>query len=135
MSPVPDTPAQLARFLLELGMTGIELARHPTDPALLRHRPAELPPHHSARLRLHRDAIRQLLEDGYAPAEESEAEYILGERLGVAEDLGMTTHPGSSAWLIAIGEAMRTSCPSATYVVHSRHGSTDEGHRSSGESE
>jgi hypothetical protein len=135
MSPVPDTPAQLARFLLELGMTGIELARHPADPARLRHRPAELPPHHSARLRLHRDAIRKLLEDGYAPADESEAEYVLGERLGVAADLGMATHLGSLAWLIAIGEAMKNSCPSATYVVRYEHGSTDEGHRSSGESE
>lgn len=124
MNPVPATPAQLARFLLELGRTGIELARHPTDPVLLRHRPALLPPHHSARLRLHRDAIRQLLEGGYAPADESDAEYVFGERLGVADGLGMPRHPGSSAWLIAVGEAMGNNCLQTTTAVHCEHGKT-----------
>jgi hypothetical protein len=106
MNARPDTPAKFADFLVELGKARIELAQHPTDPALLRHRPAELLPHFSARLRLHRNAIRRLLEDGYAPEGETEAEYVLGERLGVADGLGMPLHPGSSAWLIAVGEMM-----------------------------
>jgi hypothetical protein len=124
MNARPDTLAKLADFLVELGKAGIELARHPTDPALLRHRPAELLPHLSAQLRLHRDAIRRLLENGYTPEGETEAEDVLGERLGVADGLGMPTHPGSSAWLIAVGEAMGNNCLPTTTVVHCGHGKT-----------
>ena len=103
----PD-PHELAPLLLALGRAGIELAPHPTDAGRLRHRPSDLPPDLSARLRIHRAAVLGLLVDGYAPAGNADAEYILGERLGVADGLGMPAHPGSAAWLVAVGEAMGT---------------------------
>jgi hypothetical protein len=101
-------PAELASLLLALGRAGVELAPHPTDPARLRHRPADLPPDLSARLRLHRAAVVGLLAGGYAPDPHggTDAGYVYGERLGVADDLGMPTHPGSAAWLAAVGESM-----------------------------
>jgi hypothetical protein len=90
-----------------------ELAPHPTDPARLRHRrptpigwAADLPPDLSARLRIYRAAVLGLLADGYAPDSHGDAAYILGERLGTADGLGLPTHPGSSAWLVAVGESM-----------------------------
>jgi hypothetical protein len=97
---------ELAPLLLALGRAGIELAPHPTDAGRLRHRPADLPPDLSARLRIHRAAVLWLLVDGYAPAGDTDAGYVLGERLGVADGLGMPTRPGSAAWLVAVGESM-----------------------------
>ena len=76
-------PHELAPLLLALGRAGIELAPHPTDAGRLRHRPADLPPDLSARLRIYRAAVVGLLVDGYAPAGD-DAGYVLGERLGVA---------------------------------------------------
>lgn len=101
-------PHELAPLLLALGRAGIELAPHPTDAGRLRHRPADLPPDLSARLRLHRAAVLGLLVTGYAPDAhgDTDAEYIVGERLGVADELGMPTHPGSAAWLVAVGESI-----------------------------
>jgi len=106
-------PHELAPLLLALGRAGIELAAHPTDPARLRHRPADLPPDLSARLRIHRAAVLGLLVNGYAPKPhgDTDAGYVLGERLGVADALGMPTHPGSAAWLVAVGEAMVSDLP------------------------
>lgn len=127
-------PHELAPLLLALGLAGIELAPHPTDAGRLRHRPADLPPDLSARLRIHRAAVVGLLVDGYAPAGD-DAGYVLGERLGVADGLGMPTHPGSVAWLVAVGESMGDGCHAATHGVHSGHGSTDEGHSGGGEGE
>ena len=106
MNPHPPNPHELAPLLLALGRAGIELAPHPTDAGRLRHRPADLPPDLSARLRLHRGAVLVLLAGGYAPdahAADDDAGYVLGERLGVADGLGMPTHPGSAAWLVAVG--------------------------------
>ena len=95
-------PHELAALLLDLGRAGVELAAHPTDPARLRHRPTVLPTTLSARLRLHRGAVLRLLLGGHTPADE-EAGYVLHERLGVADGLGIPTHTGSAAWLVAIG--------------------------------
>jgi hypothetical protein len=106
-------PHELAPLLLALGRAGIELAPHPTDAGRLRHRPADLPPDLSARLRMHRAAVLGLLRasggpggDPLPPDATDDARYALGERLGVADDLGMPTHPGSAAWLVAVGESM-----------------------------
>jgi len=104
----PD-PHVLAPLLLALGRAGIELGPQPTDAARLRHRPADLPPDLSARLRLHRAAVLGLLASEYVPAGYTDAEYVLGERLGVADGLEMPTHPGSAAWLVAVGESVRVS--------------------------
>lgn len=115
MNPHPPHPHELAPLLVALGRAGIELAPHPTDvggAGRLRFRcsggPADLPPDLSARLRLHRAAMLRLLVDGYAPdpSGDTDAGYVHGERLGVADGLGMATHPGSAAWLVAVGESM-----------------------------
>jgi hypothetical protein len=119
-------PGEVGSLLLTLGRFGIELDRHPTDPTCLRHRPAVLPPDLSARLRLHRAAVLGLLTNGYAPAGD-EAGYVYDERLGVADGLGMPTHPGAPAWLIAVGESMDSCCHAATLGVHFGHGTTDKG--------
>jgi hypothetical protein len=104
------------RLLLDLGQAGVEVAAHGDR---LRHRPATLAPDLSARLRMHKAAILAILADGYAPdaGDGPEAGYILGERLGIADDLGMPTHPGAPAWLIAVGESMDSSCNHTTIAV------------------
>lgn len=107
-------PRELARLLVALGRAGIELAPRPTDSGRLRHRPAALPPDLSARLRLHRAAVLGLLASGYAPDPHGDAGYVYGERLGVADGLGLATHPGSAAWLVAVGESMGSSCTTRT---------------------
>lgn len=120
-------PHEVAPLLLALGRAGIELAPHPTDvggAGRLRHRPADLPPDLSARLRMHRAAVLGLLVVGYAPAGDTDARYVLGERLGVADGLGMPMHPGSAAWLVAVGESMGDGCSPTTAVVHCGHGKT-----------
>lgn len=101
-------PHELGGLLVALGCAGIELAPHPTYAARLRHRPADLPPDLSARLRMHKAAIVGLLVNGYVPVHD-EARYVHGERLGIADDLGMPTHPGSPAWLVAVGESMEAT--------------------------
>lgn len=118
-------PREIAPLLVALGRAGIDLAPHPTEPGRLRHRPASLPPDLSARLRLHRGAVLRLL-DGYPPDAhgDTEAGYILGERLGVADGLGMPTHPGSAAWLVAVGETIRDGCLPTTTVAYCGHGKT-----------
>ena len=107
-------PHELAALLLALGCAGIEVASNPTDSARLRHRPTDLPPDLSARLRVHKPTVLQLLANGYAPAIGTDAEYVFGERLGVADDLRLPTHPGSPAWLIAVGESLQSSWNSGT---------------------
>jgi len=106
----------VSRLLLDLGCAGVEVAAHGDR---LRHRPATLAPDLSARLRMHKAAILAMLADGYAPdaGDDPEAGYVLGERLGIADDLGMPTHPGAPAWLIAVGESMEYSCTIRTSRV------------------
>lgn len=122
MSPNPIH--ELAGLLVDLGRAGIELAPHPTDTALIRHRPADLPPDLAARLRMHRAAVLGLLAGGYTPDPFTDEEYILGERLGMADDLGLPTHPGAPAWLVALGESMGCDCPVTTTRVYCVHGKT-----------
>ncbi len=92
--------------LLALGRAGIELAPHPSACDRVRHRPALLPPSVSALLRLHRAEVVRLLVAGYAPDDGTDGAVVLAERLSIADDLGMPTHPGASAWLIAVGESI-----------------------------
>ncbi len=113
---------ELAPLLLALGRSGIELAAHGDR---LRHRPADLPEDLRARLRIHRGAVVGLLVNGHAHADD-DAAYVLGERLGVADGLGMPTHPGSAAWLVAVGESMDSCCHAATGRGTLAHGSTHE---------
>ena len=108
-------PHEVAPLLVAVGRAGIELAPHPSDPARLRHRPVDLPPDLSARLRVHRAAVLGLLVDGYGPA--GDAGYVFGERLGIAVDLELPTHPGSAAWLVAVGESMGHGCTTRTIRV------------------
>jgi len=131
MNPHPN---ELAPLLLALGRNGIELAPHPTDAGRLRHRPADLPPDLSARLRIHRAAVLGLLVGGYTPGD-ADAAYIVGERLGVADGLGLPTHTGSPAWLVAVAESLNSGCEIATHRVQCAYGSTDEGNNGGGEGE
>ncbi|MBL9000235.1 MAG: hypothetical protein JNK25_03770 [Phycisphaerae bacterium] len=110
-------PCELGPLLAALGRAGIELARHPTDRGKLRYRRPTpdgwvpgISSDLSARLRLHKGAVLGLLAGGYTPSD-SDAAYQLGERLGIADGLGMPTHPGSSAWLVAVGEALDYRLP------------------------
>lgn len=82
------------------------LPTRPTRPAC-GHRTADLPPDLSARLRMHRAAVLGLLAVGYTPVPRGDAGYVLGERLGIADGLGMPTHDGAPAWLVAVGESMQ----------------------------
>jgi len=95
-------------LFVKLGVAGVELAPHPTDPARLRYAPNSLPAELLDDLRQHREAILVVLRDDYV-ADDADAAYMLGERLGIADDLGMTTHRGSPSWLVAVGEAMRST--------------------------
>ncbi len=106
-------PHELHPLLLALGVAGVELAPHPTAHDWLRFKcpggPDRLAPDLLEGLRRHRGAILGLLADGYHPEPGSEAEYVLGERLGIADDCNRPTHPGTPAWLIAVGESMGTA--------------------------
>lgn len=95
---------ECSRLLVCVGMAGIELPPHPTDAGRLRHRPADLPRTLSARLRIHRAAVLGLLVVGYAPDPrgDTDAGYVYAERLGVADGLGLPTHPGSAALRVAV---------------------------------
>lgn len=115
MNQPPHFPTDLPTLLVALGRAAIELAPHPTDAGRLRFKCpvglAELPHDLSARLRAHRAAVLELLVNGYAPDQKgvTDAVYAFGERLGIADGLGMPTHPGSAAWLIAVGQSMGES--------------------------
>ncbi len=70
--------------------------------------PAQLPLNLSSLLRLHRAAVLNVLLAGRAPENGTEPAAILSERLGIADDLALPTHPGTPAWLIAVGESILT---------------------------
>lgn len=106
-------PATLARLLLDLGIAGVALARHQSDPGRLQHRPAVLPTGLEGRLRDHKPDLLALLAAGFTPGDR-EAEYIFLERLGIADDLHMPTEVGSPAWLVAVGEALLAPAPHST---------------------
>jgi hypothetical protein len=119
---VTEQNSSLASLLTDLGVARVELAVHPEDPTRVRFRPADAPEWLVARLRLHRSEVIELLSVGYQPATGSEAEYRLGERLGIADGLGLPAVPGSPAWLVAVGEAMEHSCSMTTHTLGCGHG-------------
>jgi len=108
---------ELAALLLALGLEGIELAPHPNDAGRLRHRPALLPPDLLESLARHRVVILGLLVNGYTPGDD-DAAYTFGERLGIADGLGLLTHVGSAAWLVAVAESLVDRCNVATNGIH-----------------
>ncbi len=89
----------LADLLIDLGAAGVALR---VRRGVLQVRCTEA---QAQRIEPHRAALLGVLT-GYVPAGAEEA-YVFEERLGVAGGLGMATEPGSPAWLIAVGEAMR----------------------------
>ena len=101
-------PRPLGALLVEAGAAGVEVSSHPSAPDRLRHRPPELPTHLAARLAFYKPHLLRLLKTGFAPPD-PESAYVLGERLGVAQELGMSTEPGSPGWLVAVGEAIETA--------------------------
>ena len=101
-------PRPLGALLVETGAAGVEVSSHPSAPDRLRHRPPELPTHLAARLAFYKADLLRLLKKGFA-APDPESAYVLGERLGVAQELGMSTEPGSPGWLVAVGEAIETA--------------------------
>ena len=98
-------PRSFGALLVEVGAAGVEVASHPSAPDRLRHRPQELPSHVAVRLAHYKPDLLRLLRVGFAPPD-PESAYVLGERLGVAQELGMSTEPGSPGWLVAVGEAI-----------------------------
>lgn len=83
-----------------------------------------LTPARAAAVALHRAAILDLLAAGYFPGG-TEAAYVFGERMGVADSLGAPTDVGSPAWMIAVGESLNARCEIATKSLSSGHGPTD----------
>lgn len=119
----------LSALLIDLGCAGVEIAVHPTYPTRLRHRPATLAPELVDWLRLLKSDLLAVLRGEGLP-DDMETRYVMGERLGVADELGMPMHIGSPAWLVATGESIGCSCDVATDMVHSGHGkagATDSG--------
>jgi len=108
----------------------MELASDPSDPAQIRYRPVQLPPDLAVRLLLHKPDILALLQwDGLFDDSSAgvEADYIMHERLGVADELEMPTHTGSPAWLVAVGEGLKNSgCICASSMLYS---GDDKSHR------
>lgn len=124
------SPHDLTDLVASLGRAGIGLDRHPDDPTILRFRPTGIDAALVDRIRGSKAALLRLLVEGVPIEPGSEAEAVVGERLGVADELGMPTTPGAPAWSIAVAEAMR--CDSATLRVESPHdaaGRTGEGDR------
>lgn len=107
---------ELGSLLIALGTAGVELAAHPTDRTRLRHRPATLALDLAAPLKQHRAEVLALITDGYSPAN-PDAQQVLYERLGVADELAMATHSGSPAWLIAVGESLAINVANAAIVA------------------
>ncbi len=127
----------IGSVLLAIGMAEIERGRHPADHGRLRYQSTTLSSDLLEGLHAHRAAILRLRSSiggkgGYSLAG-AVAAIVYGERLGMAEGLGMLTHPGSPAWLVAVGEGI--SCGIATCVVHFGHGQTDKLDSGGGESE
>ena len=110
MSLMPPISDALAALLIDVGRRGVELATDPTSSNRLRHRPASLPTGLAAGLWVHKPSVLAILRSE-VPLIDEEGEYVIGERLGMADELGMPTHPGAPAWLVAVGEAIVASCP------------------------
>lgn len=102
MTPTID----ISGAMLVLGKAGIEVAVNPTDPDRLLFRPVTADPDLVEMLRRHQCGIIDLLAAG-GVRDDDDAEYTQAERLGIGAELGMATHAGSPAWLVAVGEALR----------------------------
>ena len=76
----------------------------------------------------HRNAILDLLNDGYAPTK-PEAVSVYFERLGIGDELAMPTHTGSPAWLIAVGESMGGRYCVCSFDARSGDGTQQKGLR------
>lgn len=111
----------LSLLLVALGVTGAELARHPTEVRWLRYRPRSLEPKLLLQLRSFRSDVWELLAEGYV-AGGTEAAHVFHERLGIADELGLRTSPGSPAWLVAVGESLAITCQCASTRLLSRDG-------------
>ena len=108
---------ELAVLMVDLGRAGIELASG-GDRVMFRPRD-RVGPGLLARIRRHKRALLANLgdlgqadglpESGSGPVIGEaiwEAAYAFSERLGIACELGLPVSVGSSAWLIAMGEAL-----------------------------
>ncbi len=109
----------LAELLIDLGRAGVVLRSAQVAIGLTPK--SALTAARALAIALNRPAILRLLGSGYAPSNE-EAAYTFAERIAVADELGMPTQTGSSAWLIAVGESMQSSCVPTTIVVDCPHG-------------
>jgi hypothetical protein len=93
----------LRELLLELGTSGVVVrainGRVGLTPRSWLNEPRSLA------MTIHKPALLTILISGFQ-AVVHEAAYVFEERLGIADDLGLSTSIGSAAWLVAVGEAM-----------------------------
>lgn len=104
--------AGLPSVLVALGAAGVTL--RVSGSGRLQYRPVDLAAPLGEGITAHYQALLSIL-GGYQPAG-AEACYVLEERLGVAEGLGLSVQPGAPAWLVAVGEALQAEgrgCPVA----------------------
>lgn len=109
---------QLSRLLVTLGRQGIELAIDPRKPDRLLYRPINALESTIGQIRLQNTALRCLLSTPLVPSG-PDSEHTLNERLGIADDLGLSTHPGSPGWLTAVGESIKINCSTTSIEIHS----------------
>ena len=114
----------IATLLVEIGKTGIELRAHGNRPSDLLYRfrspgagLATRPERLAERMEAHRADLWHMLAS--SPPLEDDAEVVFIERLSMADELEMKTQPGSPAWLIALGEALKHCCNNGTILVSS----------------
>jgi len=93
----------LPAVLVALGAAGVTL--RVSGAGRLQYRPALLVAPLGEGMAAYSQTLLSIL-GGYRPVG-SEACYVLEERLGVAEGLGMPVQPGAPAWLVAVGEALQ----------------------------
>lgn len=106
----------LSTLVTDLAEVGVELRAEGGD---LLFRPAALPAHLLAGIRAHKPFLLRLAREREG-CPEVEAEYVLNERLGTADDLGLPTHPGAIARDIALREARRASAGILPDITRSR---------------
>lgn len=97
----------LAALLINMGRAGATIRDAGGGAGIMRG--SALSPDRMSGVKARKRALLALLL-GYHPAD-GDAEYVYGERLGVADGLGLATHPGSAAWMVAVGESMLASKP------------------------
>ncbi len=116
----------IASLLIKTGSMGVDLSSDPSDPSDptgLRYRPIDLHVDLADRLRHSKADLLALLRGTETPDQtdpDSEAGLVMCERLEIADDLRMPAHPGSPAWLVAVGEGLHASCHMATGSLYSQ---------------